>query len=195
MNPYDVPNSDDSGTTLDENQFRHVLAEVPTLQLRTISTLAAIASAFAVVAWAVFLADHISERFQPNMGFWIIPHFGLAVLMACAVAPVTYFFASILRRRIVRPCYVLGFFPCFLLASPCIRLVDYTLVEQWNFIAAAIVFAGVFSVPAMCAGLMTAGILSAIMILFTRHESGEPCDSHEAPHDAITNGNHIGGAR
>ena len=29
----------------------------------------------------------------------------------------------------------------------------------------------------------------------TREQKAEPCDAHEAPHDAFTNGNHIGGAR
>ncbi|WP_037250906.1 hypothetical protein [Rhodopirellula europaea] len=174
MNPYDAPNGEDSSCTLDEKQFRHLLAEVSAPQLKVIAAFAAIASAFTVLAWAVFLAKHINERFQPNMGFWIIPHFGLAVLMSFAVGPVTYFSARILRRRVVRPCYVLGIFPCLLLVSPCIRLVDYTIVRQWDFIAAAIVFAGVFSAPAIFAGLVLAGLLSMVMMLFGQHESGEP---------------------
>ena len=181
INPYEAPESLVLSDTLDASQFRHLLAKVSFLQRKTISILAGIASAIAVLAWAVMLADHIDQKFQPNMGFWIFPHFGFALLMAFPCARVTYFLAGILRRRIVRPLYTLGFFPCFLLVSPCFRLVDYMIVQQWNFIIKMIVFAGVFTVPAMCAGLMTAGILSAIMLSFTRHESCEPCVADTSP--------------
>ena len=195
VNPYDPPNKDDSRTASDHGPFRDLAAVVPDLERQAISVFASIASVIALIAWAIFIEFHIGERFQPNMGFWIIPHYGLALLASCAVAPFTYRSASALRRRVVRPLYLLGFFPCFLLPPPCIRLIDYTLVEQWNFIPIAVVFAGVFAVPAVCAGLTCAGLLSVLAMFLVRHKGGEPSDAPKDRASRFDNGSHNAGPR